>query len=49
MSSPSDWQARLCELMARFPQHGAGADVACLSLADLWGLYRFLARLAEGG
>jgi hypothetical protein len=49
MSSPSDWQARLCELMACFPQHRAGADVACLSLADLWGLYRFLARLAEGG
>lgn len=49
MNAPSAWQARLCELIARLPQHGAGADVASLSLADLWGLYRFLARLAEGG
>jgi hypothetical protein len=49
MSAPSDWQARLCELMARFPQHGTRADLACLSLADLWGLYRFVARVADGG
>jgi hypothetical protein len=49
MSAPKDWQARLHELAARFPQHCAGTDVALLSLADQWGLYRFLTRLAEGG
>lgn len=49
MSPPSDWQARLCELVARLSQRGAVADVACLSQSDLWGLYRFLARLADGG
>jgi hypothetical protein len=48
MSAPGDWQWRLHELIARFPQHGAAADVAGLSLTDLWGLYRFLTRLAEG-
>lgn len=49
MSASSDWQGRLYELVARFPQHGAGSDLTCLSLTDLWGLYRFLARVAEGG
>lgn len=49
MNAPSDWQARLCELMARFPQHSAAADIASLSLTELWGLYRFLARVAKGG
>jgi hypothetical protein len=49
MSVSNHWQWRLHELVARFPQHGAAAYMACLSLADLWGLYRFLNRLAEGG
>jgi hypothetical protein len=49
MNAPMDWQARLHELAARFSQHCAGADVALLSLADQWGLFRFLSRLAEGG
>jgi hypothetical protein len=47
MSVSNHWQWQLTELIARFPQHGAAVDAASLSLADLWGLYRFLARLAE--
>jgi hypothetical protein len=49
MSAPKDWQVRLHELAARFPQYCAGTDVALLPLADQWGLFRFLTRLAEGG
>jgi hypothetical protein len=49
MSALTHWQVRLYELAARFPQHYAGTDVALLSLADQWGTYRFLTRLAEGG
>ncbi len=39
---------RLQCLAARFPQLGIGADLAALSAADLWGLYRFLMRIADG-
>jgi hypothetical protein len=41
--------ARFYSLLARFPQYGAGADLAGLSLADLWGLWRFLGRAAAHG
>lgn len=34
-------------LSARFPWLGVGPDLPALPLADLWGVYRFLARLAE--
>lgn len=30
-----------------FPWLGMGPDLAALSVADLWGLYRFLRRVAE--
>ena len=38
--------AGLLRLLARFPQYGAGANLVGLSLADLWGLLRFLGRVA---
>lgn len=50
MSRPEDWLERLYSLIARFPQYRAGADLASLTLADLWGLWRLLERVArEGG
>lgn len=40
--------ARLYVLLERLPQYGVGADITALSIAELWGVYRFLQRLAEG-
>ena len=40
---------RLQWLAARFPECGIGQDLAALSAADLYGLYRFLSRAADGG
>ncbi|HRD95853.1 MAG TPA: hypothetical protein PLA97_05560 [Rubrivivax sp.] len=34
-------------LAARLPGLGIGPDLAALPLADLWGVYRFLLRLAQ--
>lgn len=45
---PPAWLERLQCLAARFPEYGIGADLFALSVADLWGLYRFLGRLANG-
>ncbi len=45
--TPPDWLERLQWLAARFPQAGMSPDLAGLSLADLWAVYRFLCRLAE--
>jgi len=42
------WLDRLQYLVARFPQAGAGQDLAGMAMADLWGLYCFLQRMAEG-
>lgn len=39
---------RAQELAARLPWLGMGPDLATLSLADLWGAYRFLQRIANG-
>jgi hypothetical protein len=38
-------QAQL--LAARLPWLGIGPDLAALSLAELWGVYRFLQRVAN--
>lgn len=43
------WMERLQWLAARLPKLGIGADLAALPAADLWGLYCFLSRIAEGG
>ena len=48
MSGAEHWTGRLQSLVARFPQYGMGSDLAGLAVADLWGLYRFLRRMAEG-
>ena len=47
MKAPA-WLERLHCLAARFPEYGIGADLFALSAADAWGLYRFLARVADG-
>lgn len=44
---PAAWLERLQCLAARLPELGIGADLAALSAADLWGLYRFLSRIAD--
>ena len=35
------------QLAARFPWLGIGPDLTALSLAELWGVYRFLQRVAN--
>ena len=45
---PPGWLERLAWLAARFPEFGIGSDLAALPAADLWGLYRFLSRIADG-
>ena len=47
MTAPT-WIERLRWLAARFPEYGIGADLCALSVADAWGLYRFLVRVADG-
>lgn len=42
------WLIRLQMLCERFSYLGIGADLASLSLIELWALYRFLSRLADG-
>lgn len=39
---------RALALSARLPHLGVGPDLAALPLADLWGVYRFLCRVAHG-
>jgi|APThiThiocy_cv2_1041547.scaffolds.fasta_scaffold15960_5 hypothetical protein len=41
------WLERLQTLLVRFPHLGLHADIAALSLIELWGLYCFLSRLAD--
>ena len=40
------WLERLQTLLGRFSHLGVGADIASLSIIELWGLYLFLRRLA---
>jgi len=42
------WLERLKLLCNRFSHLGIGADLAALSLIELWGLYRLLSHLADG-
>jgi len=44
----ANWLERLQSLCERFSYLGIGADVASLSLIELWGLYCYLSRLADG-
>lgn len=41
------WLDRLTVLLARYPEHGSGPDVAALSTAERWGLYLSLRRIAR--
>ncbi len=43
-----DWQRQLEMLLIRFSHLGIGADVASLSMIELWALYLYLSRLADG-
>ena len=49
MSTANDWLERLYALTARLSKAGVSADLACLTLAELWGLSRFLERKASEG
>jgi hypothetical protein len=42
------WLGRLQTLCEEFSHLGIGADIAAMSLIELWGLYRYLSRLADG-
>ena len=43
------WFCELQMLVARFGSYGFGPDLAELTLADAWGLYRYLSLVAAGG
>ena len=43
------WLDELQSLAARFSAYGIGPDLAGLTLAQAWGLFLFLRRLAGGG
>lgn len=45
MNGPA-WLEDLQALAARFAGLGVGPDLSALTLAEAWGLYRFLARMA---
>lgn len=48
MNAPA-WLEDLHALAARFGAYGIGPDLAAVTLAQAWGLYRFLVRMAGGG
>jgi len=43
-----EWQRQLEMLLIRFSHLGIGADVASLSMIELWALYLHLSRLIDG-
>lgn len=45
---PPAWLDRLQCLAARLPGLGIGPELAALSMAEAWGVYLFLSRLADG-
>jgi hypothetical protein len=42
------WLDELNGLLARFSGLGISADIAAMGLIELWGVYCYLRRLAEG-
>ncbi len=44
---PLGWQERLICLAAKFPQYSVSQDLAAMTTAELFGVYRFLYRLAS--
>ena len=47
--SSADWLDELQLLAVRCSGNGVGPNLACLTLAQAWGLFVFLRRLAAGG
>jgi hypothetical protein len=45
--SAAGWMTDLQALATRFSSYGITPDLAALTLAEAWGLYVFLSRLAE--
>jgi hypothetical protein len=43
----ASWLDELNGLLARFSGMGIGADIAAMTLIELWGVYCLLRRLAE--
>ena len=48
MSAAADWVGRLQSLAVRFSVAGIGPDLAGLTMAEAWGVFMFLQRLAAG-
>jgi hypothetical protein len=46
MSAAAEWLGRLQGLAVRFNIAGIGPDLAGLTLAEAWGVFMFLQRLA---
>lgn len=49
VSRPASWLDELQSLAVRFSGYGIGPDLAGLTLAQAWGLFLFLRRLAAVG
>ena len=49
MTRPAFWIDELQALAARFSALGITPDIAGLTLAEAWGLFVFLRRIAQGG
>ena len=45
MTRPA-WLERLQRLVEHFPEYGIGSDLAGMAIVDLWGVWRFLERIA---
>ena len=43
-----EWRERLEMLLIRFSHLGIGADIASLSMIELWAVYLHLSRLSDG-
>ncbi|NOU24499.1 MAG: hypothetical protein HOO90_03075 [Methylotenera sp.] len=48
MTNTEAWLTHLTLLIERFSYLGISADIATLSLIELWALYLYLSRMAEG-
>ena len=48
VSSPADWLDEVQLLAVRFSGYAIGPDLAGLTLAQAWGLFLFLRRIADG-
>ena len=49
MNRPAFWFDELQAMAARFSALGITPDIAGLTLAEAWGLFVFLRRIAQGG